>query len=433
MRIKLRARFIIGTTVTLLPLVAVSIIVFVYAGSVSRFFDRTLAEVTKELGPVRTVQRTVSEATVILHDYLVSVEPSSIEAFRRADERIERTFSLLTQKGNFEQEEEYRFLEQAKNHWKLSAGLAETIFAGALDDPPAVARSYGKQFDIQVSEVLHNLDDLIRIAEDELRAVKNEAYAISHSMLYNMGALLLLGIGLGALSGISMVRSILSPVRELMEGTQRLAAKDLDYRIPVKSSDELGELALAFNSMAERLDRTYKVLNEMASRDDLTLLLNAREFHKRLQIEITRSDRYGHPLSLIFLDVDHFKSVNDSFGHQIGDEVLRAVARILAQRVRPTDHVARYGGEEFAVICPETGLKDAEIMAERIRVGFQDSVVYHAPQGPLSVSVSLGVSGFPETSSNEHNLLRDADKALYQAKDAGRNCTRVFTKLGEKE
>jgi len=427
MQIRLRTRLVLGTVITLLPLMAVSIGVFVYANFFTRHFDEAVSEVTTELAPVHKIQKSLAGVVMGVHDFLIAPGPGETENYDKHIMDIDGFFLDGRNRNAFKSPEEIRLFLESEAEWRRTKEIAEAIFRGSQDQTQALKYRKMKQFDEQTKEFSRQLDQIQIIASKELQEARREAFDFRNKLFYNMGALLILGILIGALSAIHLSRSILQPVRELIQGTRRLASKELDYRIPVGTSDEFGELSTAFNAMAERLDRTYKVLHEMATRDDLTLLLNAREFHRRLEIEMSRADRYRHPLSLIFLDVDHFKSVNDTFGHQVGDEVLRAVARILGHRVRPTDHVARYGGEEFAVICPETGLQDANIVAERIRVAFHDSVVYHAPTGPLSISVSLGVSCFPESSENEHNLLKDADQALYQAKNDGRNCTRIFS------
>lgn len=176
--------------------------------------------------------------------------------------------------------------------------------------------------------------------------------------------------------------------------------------------------------------RIQKVLEHtrtrrLASTDGLTELYNHRTFQERLAQEVDRANRYGRPLSLLMIDVDHFKVYNDTYGHPQGDAVLRAIARLLREISRTSDTVARYGGEEFALILPETDRLNAEKIGNRLREQVEQYPFpgeERMPQGMLTVSI--GVATHTLASSKE-TLLRAADAALYAAKHAGRNCVRV--------
>ncbi len=165
-------------------------------------------------------------------------------------------------------------------------------------------------------------------------------------------------------------------------------------------------------------------LHELAVTDGLTQVANHRHFQDRLREEFRRAQRYDDPLALILVDLDHFKNVNDNFGHQIGDEVLKATAACVKAAVRETDFVARYGGEEFAVVLPKTHLAGALTVAERIVA--EMARIKAGPAG-LRVTASFGVSGFPGRSVNtSEQLIRTADEALYRAKREGRNKISLF-------
>ncbi len=163
----------------------------------------------------------------------------------------------------------------------------------------------------------------------------------------------------------------------------------------------------------------YKV-EYMAITDALTGLYNRRRFHDVLGKEFERSKRYATTVSVIMLDIDHFKKINDTFGHQAGDAVLKVIAELLLKSIREVDTAARYGGEEFVVVLPSTEKKDACVVAERMR---QKVEAYRfADLNGSSVTVSIGVSGMPdEDILTEEKLIRCADYALYRAKEAGRN------------
>ncbi len=125
------------------------------------------------------------------------------------------------------------------------------------------------------------------------------------------------------------------------------------------------------------------------------------------------------------IDIDHFKPINDTYGHQTGDTVLRSFAAVLSGSVRQTDYAARYGGEEFIVILTETHLPQAEELAERLRISIAEHSILLAEGKELNITVSIGIASYPEHAQSREGLLKAADSAMYAAKRAGRNCVRM--------
>ncbi|MHB8835876.1 MAG: diguanylate cyclase [Candidatus Methylomirabilia bacterium] len=167
--------------------------------------------------------------------------------------------------------------------------------------------------------------------------------------------------------------------------------------------------------------RLYESTKMLSITDGLTKLYNHRYFQDALKREFVRCQRHKSPLSLVLLDIDHFKRFNDTYGHQQGDIVLQELARTLRMQVRNLDIVARYGGEEFAVIMPEASLEVALLVAERLRAAVENHPV-EGPSGPLRVTVSLGVAAVPRAETGvPAGLIAAADRALYRAKELGRN------------
>jgi len=188
--------------------------------------------------------------------------------------------------------------------------------------------------------------------------------------------------------------------------------------------DQSRELALWLGSQASiALEnvRLHRLVARQASTDGLTELANRREFEDSLANEISRAERFGGTLALILADLDNFKQVNDRFGHQAGDEVLRSFADILRETVRDIDVAARYGGEEFAILLPQTDIAGAEALAERLREAVESRTMAEAPDDPVTVTSSFGVASFPEAGTGP-GLFAAADEALYRAKRAGKNC-----------
>jgi diguanylate cyclase (GGDEF)-like protein len=173
---------------------------------------------------------------------------------------------------------------------------------------------------------------------------------------------------------------------------------------------------------AEALVRTrlYERAERLATTDGLTGVLNRRTFNAQLQGRLREALRYNRPLSLLLLDVDHFKRVNDTYGHPAGDVVLRGIAALAQNQARETDIVARYGGEEMAVILPETDAQGAHAIAERIRKAAAAGT-HATEQGNIQVTVSIGLATWPGPGDSAEQLLEAADRALYRAKEGGRN------------
>jgi len=172
----------------------------------------------------------------------------------------------------------------------------------------------------------------------------------------------------------------------------------------------------------ENLSTANEELERLLVTDEKTGLANFREFQRRLKDEWKRAERYSMPLSLVFLDLDHFKRVNDTLGHQAGDQVLREFATLVNGGARSSDATARYGGEEFAVILPHTDASMALRVAERIVAAVRD-YTFLEERSPTHVTVSAGVATYPSRPEidSADELIRAADQALYRAKDRGRN------------
>ena len=170
----------------------------------------------------------------------------------------------------------------------------------------------------------------------------------------------------------------------------------------------------------QELQAANQELTRLATTDTLTGALNRRAFMDALHSEIGRSSRYSHPLSMLIIDVDFFKSVNDTHGHLVGDKVLKTITQTAQDTLRECDHFSRFGGEEFAVLLPESNLEAASQAAERIRHAIRGKNIPINGQN-INVSISVGIAELEETGGNGDKLISLADKRLYQAKKSGRD------------
>jgi len=182
------------------------------------------------------------------------------------------------------------------------------------------------------------------------------------------------------------------------------------------------KIHLKLKSREDLLRQENENLERMSKTDPLTRLPNRRFLMDTLEAEICRSRRRGAPFSLVMIDLDHFKQINDSYGHPQGDQVLTQLADLLRRHLRDYDAVARYGGEEFALILPATSEEQALIVAERLRQAV-GNMTFSDPMSDRKLTISQGIATFRKfTLGTAEDLLRRADEALYQAKQNGRNC-----------
>ena len=212
------------------------------------------------------------------------------------------------------------------------------------------------------------------------------------------------------------------------EGIECMKAGAYDYL--VRASLTPAHLGRAIRSaivrftLEEERNRLMAELRELSITDPLTGVGNRRFFMERLRQELHRSERTGRAFVLLMLDLDHFKLVNDRFGHQRGDEVLARCADLIVQNTRKTDLTARYGGEEFCVLLPETGEERGTLVAEKLRSAVEEMTC----NTKAPITVSIGVAQWAPKDTRD-DLLRRADRAMYGAKEKGRNCVLGFSDL----
>jgi diguanylate cyclase (GGDEF)-like protein len=192
------------------------------------------------------------------------------------------------------------------------------------------------------------------------------------------------------------------------------------------TADELETLEVLGTVAAAQLEIVWEIdeVSKRARQDALTGLANRRSFDEHLRRLLNEAERFGQPLSLVLADIDHFKRINDTWGHEAGDEVLRRVARALQEGVRQVDVAARYGGEEIALLLPQTSMAGAADLADRLRRAVAGRPVKFKGE-EIAVTLSFGVAAFPTSVRTRDGLFRAADQALYEAKAGGRNCVKV--------
>jgi diguanylate cyclase (GGDEF)-like protein/PAS domain S-box-containing protein len=204
---------------------------------------------------------------------------------------------------------------------------------------------------------------------------------------------------------------------------------DISSTTPLKINGT-NSLIGVFRDISER--KRAEKAEEIASHDGLTNLYNYRKFHSFLKDEIIRSQRFNRPVSLLMLDIDHFKQVNDTHGHQAGDAVLKGISDLLMSQSRAVDRVCRYGGEEITIILPETDVTLAMEIADRLRAAVEGWDFDIGGGKIINITISVGVAAYPKHADSVEALVKASDVALYAAKNAGRNCVSVSS-VAEKD
>lgn len=215
-------------------------------------------------------------------------------------------------------------------------------------------------------------------------------------------------------------------VQDNATGTIVLASRERGHYCK-KTREMLGVIA---NQVAVSIEnaKMYKRMEEMATTDGLTSLPNHRTFQSRFSEMLYRAERHGKCVTMVLTDIDKFKSVNDTYGHPVGDTVLRRVAKVLAEQVRKVDLVARYGGEEFAMVLEETDAQGAKLFCERVRQEVAAQLI-SSDKGSFRVTLSLGIATYPQDGREKEVLIERADQALYAAKEGGRNRTVLYSEI----
>ncbi|WP_229590771.1 GGDEF domain-containing protein [Pseudodesulfovibrio sediminis] len=230
----------------------------------------------------------------------------------------------------------------------------------------------------------------------------------------------LIAIGLSLVLGVVFGRRLSKAVTDLTTAVKLMHEhREEVWQVEVTSNDELGELAESFNEMNVELARAHTELRELAIKDPLTGLYNRRHFDEQAMHYYESATRYEQPLSVMVGDLDHFKQINDTFSHEIGDLVLEKVAELFEKNTRKSDVVARYGGEEFVVLFAHTNKEHAAVSCENIRQAIE-AYPWEEYHPDLKVTLSMGLCDATILGSVS-SMISQADKLLYQAKSEGRN------------
>lgn len=345
--------------------------------------------------------------------------------FEQRIEEVEQAFADVVELPSVTAEQK-RLLANTRYEWLAAVNVGRAIFMitnqSPMDGEDQIRASDMFQNHITAATNLMYEAHNVRIAHIEHYQKK---IAARHELMgWIMFVCFAGGLLIFAIASFTMAHHVLRPLRLLGDGIRRYGDGELSHRIEVGTRNELGDLAHGINQMAERLEQDQIELEELAIRDSLTNLYNRREFDRLLEEEMHRALRYEHPLSLLLIDLDKFKEINDNLGHRAGDQALRLVATMINGISRKGDVIARYGGDELALLLPETPDEDAMILAERLRKKIAREQIGVEDGEQIGLTLSIGVATTGPDISNGAELVDAADRAMYTAKADGRNRVR---------
>lgn len=419
--ISVRAKILLSFLLIAVVMSGILALVWRGRGEIDRVNRKMVEEHLQAVSVVKELELAVMAQDHALSRYLLSGDPRWLETGDAERSRITQALLQAHEISDSRGEQDVlaeieRLLERHRANMDEALRIHRQ---GGIEAPQAnrLRRENGL-----LAEILRRTESLLAIHQGLLE--RNQAEASRVARRYRKLEYATLILALLAVASVALVlrSTVLAPIRSLAEGARQFGRGQLDHRIPVHGNDEFGRLSRMFNEMAAALQRERGRLTEMSMTDELTRLRNFRHFASRLEEEIRRAERYGHPLALVLFDIDHFKLYNDTHGHPAGNEVLRVIGRLLRDNARQTDLLARYGGEEFVAIFPETTKADTVQLAEKIcRLIELHKFPGEEQQPGGRLTVSAGVAAVPEDLSHSPLLLDAADRALYAAKAAGRN------------
>lgn len=274
---------------------------------------------------------------------------------------------------------------------------------------------------------------------DILNSIKIDLIILDDSIKSQSGQKMLLSIKQNVLFSdlpiivISYSTQIKPKVFALISGANDYIIKPYDFDellARVKIQCKIIDIQHKLIVQNDELNKTNLLNQKLAMTDDLTGIYNKRYFSSRIKNEIIHSKRYNEPLSLLIMDIDHFKNINDTYGHMVGDIVLKEVSALILNCLRESDIFSRYGGEEFIAILPNTTLEGSKTLAERVRQKVESACI-KTTEHNISVTISIGITRYIPTNKKSiqheiNNTIKNADIALYKAKSDGRNTIKFF-------
>jgi len=423
----IKFRFLVAIVAMVLPLLILGVTTYVSINRVVDAFNHVVEDPYTELREVARLQVAVSAALMPPNDYLVHGDKSERKNFEQQAAEVDLQFDRINAilgSGH----EESGFIRSAHQKWLAGKKQAQAVLLMPRPVGSPQAALAMERMDIQFEKVLSELEAANQLSTQEATEALATAKMVRNDAVMKAVLSVIVGVMVAIVVGWLLMQNTVTPIQELHRAVQQFGRGNLGERADVFSRDEVGKLASAFNDMASQVQSMTETLTDESIHDPLTGAINRREFERQFQKMLQHSIRHNRPLTVAMLDLDHFKGVNDTHGHQVGDELLKTFCSVVEGNLRPGDVFARYGGEEFIAVLPESDAMGARRVAERLRLLAGGSGVKRNGK-MVSTTVSIGLATFPADGSTVDQLLAAADRALYGAKAAGRDRVEVAQEI----
>lgn len=427
----LQRRFIMGMCIMFLPLIFISFGAFGSLHNVINAFEDTAEETIYEQSPIMRLQTLLLKVWMPANDYLVHGNLGERENFNNLSREVDESFKTAFS-ASYGMKGEQDNLRISYKEWQVARKLGQDLVN--ISNPIANKEAAKKMeiFDYHINKSVDQLEKIYILTKEEIDAGLKGAHSIRDDILLNITITFAFGFFIAIISALVLARSILKPLQELDEGVTSFGNGQFSQRVKINTNDELGDLAKSFNNMAENIVTIQDKLKYLSNHDYLTGLYNRLEFYKRLDEEMEQSKHNNNSFSLLLIDIDYFKNVNDIYGHTAGDEALCSISKTLTEEIRNRDFVARYGGEEFVVILSGISNSDAIEAAERIREKIASNKIDIVNGQRIQLTISIGMAFYSADGNSARELIAAADDALYAAKNTGRNTIKRFEELSKR-
>ncbi|MDH3391675.1 MAG: EAL domain-containing protein [Desulfobulbaceae bacterium] len=412
--------------------------------------SKPLREESPYLSKIIDVQKMTSELDLHLHKQIRG-EIINIQGLIQLIGTIFSEVEVLA-KQKVINENDLQYLKNfAKELKRLKVALIYYRQSRVYDSTSSATEELSEIIDESVTKINHNLNSIISIIRRQI--TKSDIRVLTGTQFIQKSLISFLAIIIiGSLTILYLFNKILvSNLNKLINGTIELGKGNLDWRLESKFNDEFSRLNFAFNNMASKIDDSKREISSKAEQikqlayyDSLTGLPNRNHFLEKLEQELARSKRNNEKLGILYIDLDNFKQVNDSFGHDIGDFLLRQVAKRLKKNTRISDTTARLAGDEFVIMLPQqnshqdssrVGQRSLEEISSPVtlctRIIEELSRPFKVKNNVIAVSSSIGIAVYPENGSTAKEILNSADLAMYASKNEGKNrfnyCTEEMT------
>ena len=421
----LRHQIMLASFSMLLPLIILAGAGYYIYLSTVESFDAVLDDVFLQVLPTGELRELLFQISLPVTNHLISSNQEERNKYEKLKTHLDILYTdLLGIMDESAGSTNKRILQRSYEHWQAAEVHANRLVLFRDQISEQEATDLFNQFD---EHLAMSIDRIVIFQHNTNQDIIDKRNKVAQQ-LENVQFLSVLSIVAALLVAMLIVyffiRNVVAPLQIIEMGAEKFGEGDFHYRLHINSRNELGKLASTFNSMADKLE-------EIATRDSLTGLLNKKEILRILEAELERAKRHANNLSVMMLDLDYFKTINDTYGHQAGDMVLISAASLIEKHVRGIDYVGRYGGEEILIVLPATTEIEAVEIAERIRRSLASTPMAVSESKYIDLTVSIGIADYPTDGEEQRTLLAHADQALYQAKGAGRNQVVCYSNLAE--